>query len=145
TFTAILRPASRVRLDEIYILSRLDTLPDRTPVLGPTSSPILINRLLRSRANIQFTRALSLRTIVDYNGLVSDQSLVAEDGYKRLTADVLLTWMLHPGTAVYVGYSDLYENERFLNAVPPVLQRTGAPTMSLARQVFVKLSYLWRF
>jgi hypothetical protein len=141
---ATLRPSPRIRLDEIYIFSRLDTRPNAPPVVHPMSRPILTNQLMRSRMNVQFTRAVSLRAIVDYNGLASDQSLVSEDGYKRLTADVLLTWMLHPGTAFSVGYSDQYENERLISVVPPVLQRTGAPTMPLARQVFVKFSYLWR-
>jgi hypothetical protein len=145
TFTASFRPTPRVRLDEIYILSRLESRPNSGPVVSSAPHQILTNQLVRSRMNVQFTRALSLRTIVDYNGLVSDKSLVAEDGYKRVTVDVLLSWLLHPGTAVYVGYSDQYENERLLNVVPPVLQRTGAPTTSSARQVFVKLSYLWRF
>ena len=29
---------------------------------------------------------------------------------KRFGLDFLFTYLLHPGTAVYVGYTDIYEN-----------------------------------
>lgn len=58
--------------------------------------------------NYQFTRALSLRGILDYNAILPNESLVALDRRKHLTADVLVTYLMHPGTAVYVGYTDGY-------------------------------------
>ncbi|MBI3667750.1 MAG: hypothetical protein HY236_16225 [Acidobacteria bacterium] len=53
--------------------------------------------------NYQFTRALSLRAIVDYNGLLPNPSLVRYERAKGLTGDVLLTYLLNPGTALYIG------------------------------------------
>ena len=55
--------------------------------------------------------------------------------------DVLLTYLVHPGTAIYVGYTDGYDNVRSIRpgSCP------SAPTTSTGRQFFVKTSYLFRF
>jgi hypothetical protein len=63
---------------------------------------------------------------------------------KRLTADVLVTFLLNPGTALYLGFTDRYENLFIANTDPRTLARTGMPDTSTGRQFFVKLSYLWR-
>jgi hypothetical protein len=52
---------------------------------------------------------------------------------------------LNPGTALHVGYTDLYENLRLNPAISPALTRTVSPELNTGRQVFVKLSYLLRF
>jgi hypothetical protein len=52
--------------------------------------------------------------------------------------------MLHPGTALYVGYTDLYDNLRLDPALSPALQRTASPAFNTGRQVFIKLNYLLR-
>jgi len=52
---------------------------------------------------------------------------------------------VNPGTAFYVGYTDRYENLAIGSGSPPSLFRSRSPDMSVGRQVFVKLSYLWRF
>jgi predicted porin len=94
--------------------------------------------------NYQFTRALSLRGILDYNSILPNASLVALDRRKHLTADVLVTYLMHPGTAVYVGYTDGYDNFR-RDETTGGLTLGGGPTTSTGRQVFVKASYLFRF
>jgi hypothetical protein len=53
--------------------------------------------------------------------------------------------MLHPGTALYVGYTDIYENLTFNPSRPPYLQLAGFPNLNTGRMAFVKLSYLLRF
>jgi len=63
---------------------------------------------------------------------------------RRWSVDVLLTYLLNPGTALYVGYRDGYENLA-IQGNPPGLYRTDEPTLSTGRQLFVKLSYLFRF
>jgi hypothetical protein len=151
TLSVTLRPAPRVRLDETYIVSRVDGRPHSASIPAATSQNVFVNHLVRSRANVQFTRALSLRTIIDYNDLVSNRTLTALDGYKQVTGDVLVTWLLNPGTAVYVGYTNrsesvqTYEKVRLLSTAPPLLPATSQSTTSLGRQLFVKVSYLWRF
>jgi hypothetical protein len=93
--------------------------------------------------NYQFTRELSVRGILDYNGVLSNPLLVALDRTKHLTADVLVTYLLNPGTAVYVGVTDGFDNI----ALDPVsgLRPTRNPTTSTGRQFFIKTSYLFRF
>jgi hypothetical protein len=140
-----LRPSSRLRLDETYIFNRLQARPGAPLPAAATGADIFNLHLARSKANYQFTRALSLRAIVDYNAVLPDSTLVALTNDKRITADVLLTYLLNPGTALYVGYTDRYANLRLDPADPPGLLPTGPPTTSVGRQIFVKMSYLLRY
>jgi hypothetical protein len=51
--------------------------------------------------------------------------------------------LLNPGTAIYVGVTDGFDNL----ALDPItgLRATRNPTTSTGRQFFVKTSYLFRF
>jgi hypothetical protein len=84
------------------------------------------NHLLRSKVNYQFSRPLSFRVIVDYNGLAGNPLLVDLERTKRLNYDLLLTYMLPPGTAFYVGYPDRYENLLVDRTDPLRLRRTAS-------------------
>ena len=128
------RPSSRLLLEETYLYSRL-TQP---------SVSIFDNHIVRSKVHYQFTRALSLRGILDYNAVLPNPTLVALDRRKHLTADVLLTYLAHPGTALYFGYTDGYDSLR-QDPLDASYRPGGAPTFSTGRQVFVKSSYLIRF
>jgi hypothetical protein len=129
------RPASGLRLDETYIYSHLGarTDPPRT---------IFDNHIVRSKVNYQFTRELSVRAILDYNAVLSDPSLVSLARTKHLAGDILLTYLVHPGTALYIGYTDGYDSVHLTDGS---LVPTRAPTTSTGRQFFVKTSYLFRF
>lgn len=145
SFGFTLRPTPQFRFAQTYLYSRLLTresslLPQIPPLAG-----IFNNHILRSKLNYQFTRALSLRAIVDYNAVLPNPSLVALRNTKRFTTDFLLTYLVNPGTALYIGFTDGYENLAFIPTVQPILQRTGSPTTSTGRQFFVKMSYLFRF
>ena len=76
-------------------------------------------------------------------GSRTNPALVSLDRTKHLTADILLTYLLNPGTALYVGVSDGFDNL----ALDPVngLRPTRNPTTSTGRQFFIKTSYLFRF
>jgi hypothetical protein len=145
TVTLTLHPAPRIRFDQMYIYSRLGARAGFTPTGVPSSAAVYNNHLVRWRTNIQFTRALSLRTIVDYNALLSNAALLEAEGYKRITGDVLLTYQINPGTALYVGYNNSYENLALDANEPSGLRRTLLPTIPTNRQIFVKLNYLFRF
>jgi hypothetical protein len=132
-----LRPTPRLRLDETYIYSRL-----RDPA---TAATVYNNHILRSKTTYQHSRELSFRAIVDYNSVLPNTSLVALDRTKRLGYDLLATYLLNPGTAFYVGYTDIYGNLRQDPSRPPHLTPSGFPDMNTGRQFFVKLSYLFRF
>jgi len=129
------RPVSGLRLDETYIYSHLGTRAEQ-------AHTIFDNHIVRSKMNYQFTREFSLRVIFDYNAVLSDASLVSLERTKHFAGDVLLTYLIHPGTAFYVGYADGYDSIELGSAgVVPI----NSPTTSTGRQFFVKTSYLFRF
>jgi hypothetical protein len=113
--------------------------------LATARSGIFNNHIARSKVNYQFSRELSLRAILDYNGVLPNRALASLEPAKRLGYDVLLTYMLHPGTALYVGATDIYENWTMNPLLPPYVQRSPIPGLNTGRQVFVKLSYLLRY
>lgn len=131
------RPLPNLLIDETYILSHLAAGAD-----SGHHGRVFDNHIARTRVNYQFTRELSARAILDYNGIWANQSLVALDQDRRLTADVLLTYLLNPGTALYVGYTDGYQNVAFDDLG---LRTIARPTTSTGRQLFIKTSYLLRF
>jgi hypothetical protein len=152
TFGFTLRPSSRLRLDETLIYNRLGTRDGWvTPPFSPGQS-IFNNYLNRTKLNYQFTKELSLRLILDYNATIANTNLLdlqtnlggSDDGpfapTKQFTTDVLLTYLLHPGTAVYLGYNNGY-SDLSLRGLPP----QGAPNNSTSRLFFVKVSYLLRY
>ena len=147
--TLTFRPTSRVKLDEIYLLTRFSTSADSfagmaaPPVPRPTA--VFVNHLIRSRLNYQFTRELSLRVIFDYNATLENPALIDLDRRKRFTGDILLTYLLHPGTALYLGYTDQLENIGLIAGPPPGVTRLAFPSTTTGRQFFAKLSYLFRF
>ena len=139
------RPFAQLRLDETYLFSRLSTRDVVQTPDGPADGDIFNNHILRTKVNFQFTRALSLRGIVDYDAILPSASLVALDREKRLAFDLLGTYMLNPWTAVYVGYTDAYENLELQSPRDRPLVRAGGPTVSVGRQLFVKVSYLLKY
>ena len=106
------------------------------------ASVFLNHHLTRTRVNYQFTRALSLRLIADYNAVLENAALIDLQRQKRITGDVLLTYLIHPGTALYLGYSDRLENLGLFNGV---VRPIGFPSTTIGRQFFAKISYLFRF
>jgi hypothetical protein len=152
-----LRPSSRFRFDETYLFYRLGTRSGSTPPGFKPGQNIFNNHLMRSKLNYQFTKELSLRLILDYNATIANTSLLdlqtnlgSFDGgpiapTKRFTTDVLLTYLLHPGTAVYLGYNNGYSDLLLHPAASPFVTAQGAPNNSTSRLFFIKLSYLLRF
>jgi hypothetical protein len=133
-FHVTVRPTSRLRLDESYFYTRL-----------AESRTVFNDHVVRSKTSYQFTRALSLRAIMNYHGVLPNPDLVALDRTRKLGFDVLFTYLLHPGTALYAGYSSSFENFTFNPAENPAWRRTGMPTGLDGLQLFVKLSYMFRY
>ncbi len=132
----VIRPGRRFKLEEIYYFSHLSTL-ERGPA-------VFNNHLLRSQVNYQFTRELSVRAILDYTGVLPNASLVSIDRAKTVTADLLFTYLVNPGTALYAGYTNTHDNLALFPGNPAFTQRIGDPSTITGRQIFVKLSYLLR-
>lgn len=145
TLGVTLRPTSRLRIDQTYIFDRLGTMSKQSVRGVPKSAAIFNDHLFRTNVNYQFTRALSLRAIVDYDATLPNPALVDLERSKHLTGDLLLTYLLHPGTAVYLGYTDRRENLAFDPNDPSSLRRTNFPGFPTGRQFFAKISYLLRF
>jgi hypothetical protein len=131
-----LRPVPRLRLDETYLYSALRS---------PQDESVFHNHIFRSKANFQFNREMSLRTIIDYSSVLPNPALVNLEKEEHLGLDVLFTYMLNPGTAFHAGYTDLYDNLCLNPSLSPSLCRTNSPDLNTGRQFFVKLSYLFRF
>jgi len=134
-FTLRLMPTPQLQIDETYLFTRL---------AADGRGTVFNNHIWRTKANYQFTREFSLRAIVDYNAVLPNDALVNLDRSKRLGLDVLFTYLLHPGTALHIGYTDNYENLRFDPTVSPLVQRGSFPDTSVGRQIFAKFSYLFR-
>ena len=131
------KPVSRLQFEEKYIFSRLAN--------PATRSVILENHIARSKINYQVTRPLSFRVIVDYNGLSGNPLLADLEHTRRMSYDALMTYLVHPGTALYIGYSDQFENLLIDPTDPLGLRRTPDFLNHLtARQFFIKLSYSFR-
>ncbi|HEV8382908.1 MAG TPA: DUF5916 domain-containing protein [Gemmatimonadales bacterium] len=131
-----LRPTPSLRVDQTALQSRLDTR---------SGARVFTERQLRTKVNYQVNRFLSLRAIVDYKAEFGDTTLADIEDKRKWGADLLVTYLVNPGTAFYLGYTDRYENLAIAPGSPPSLFRSRSPDLSVGRQVFVKLSYLWRF
>ncbi|MGE5361943.1 MAG: DUF5916 domain-containing protein [Bacteroidales bacterium] len=141
---ATLKPVPQFRIEETYIFDSLTTgASSGTP--QPPGTGIFDLHMWRTKANYQFTRALSLRAIVDYNLVTPNTTLVELDPDKRFTLDILATYLVNPGTAVYVGVTDAYADLVVDPRLSPLAPRPGGPMTSTGRQFFVKMSYLFRF
>lgn len=140
-----LRPGPRLRVDGTFFFTRLATRPGSPPPGVAVSGVIFRNQLWRTKINYQFSRALSIRLILDYNDTFTNPNLIAEVPFARWRGDVLLTYLVHPGTALYVGYADRYDSVVVYPTDPPILRMTDSPRTSTARQFFVKVSYLFRY
>ena len=64
---------------------------------------------------------------------------------KSLNPGHLNRYLIHPGTALYIGYTDQLENLGLMPGPPAAATRIPFPSTTTARQVFAKVSYLFRF
>jgi hypothetical protein len=77
--------------------------------------------------------------------VLPDETLIDLETEKRFTADLLVTYLVNPWTAFYVGYNDGYGNVEIDPTFRDRLRPTDSVFNSMGRQVFVKMSYLFRF
>jgi len=134
-----LRPISSLRIDNTYLFSRLR---DRA-----SAAAIFNNHIIRTKWNWQFNRELSFRMILQYTTTLANPSFTSLPTTKQFNADFLLTYLIHPGTAIYVGYNtDLQNIDPALQTAPNGgLVRTRDHLINDGRLFFVKVSYLFRF
>jgi uncharacterized protein DUF5916 len=134
----VVRPAKGLTVENTYIMTRL--LEDNT------NRNIFNNHILRSKWNYQFTKEFSLRLIGQYVTTLANPSLTTLQNTKNFNGDVLFTYLVNPGTAIYAGYNSNMQNlDRSLASTPDGLARTRNTFINDGRQVFVKISYLFRY
>ena len=139
-FTLTFHAAGRLRIDNAYLLEHVRE--------RDTNLTAVTNHIIRTKWNYQFTRNLSARLILQYNAVLSNPAISSLSRTKNFNTDFLITYLIHPGTAVYVGYnSDLANLDPNL-AVDPVtsaILTTHNGYINDSRQFFVKASYVYRF
>ena len=137
-FTLIFHASGRLRIDNTYLLEHIR---ERDSHLTAVT-----NHIVRSKWNYQFTRELSARMILQYNSVLSNPLISSLSPTKNFNADFLITYLVHPGTAIYVGYNSNLQNlDRGLIPTSTGLRTTPDGFINDSRQFFVKVSYLLRF
>ena len=133
------RPLNALTIDNTYLMNR-----DRDPL---TSLNEFNTHIIRSKWNYQITKELSVRFIGQYNTVIANPFFTTLQNTKNFNADFLITWLLHPGTAVYVGYNSNLQNlDRSLGYDPDGnLLRTQSRFINDGKQIFVKVSWLFRY
>jgi hypothetical protein len=141
---ATVRPVNGLTMENTYLLTRL--------VDPRTNLSIFNNHIIRSKWNYQFTKEFSLRLTGQYvstlanNALTGPAALTSLQNGKQFNGDVLFTYLVHPGTAIYAGYnSDLQNLDPSLLQTPDGLLRRRSAFINDGRQIFIKLSYLFRY
>jgi hypothetical protein len=134
-----IRPSPRLRVEPSYLFSTLTH--DGQTSLAPGA--VFTNHIVRTRLQYQFSRAISGRAIADYSAVLPNEDRVRLTRDKRVGFDALVTIQTGPGTALFVGYTAALQNVR-VAAEDGTLERLTNPTALTGRQLFVKLSYLWR-
>jgi hypothetical protein len=141
-----LQPLRQLTVDNTYLLDREHSVANGAFVYE--------SQVFRMKINYQFTQALSARAIVEYDSTLANPAETSLLRTKEVGTEALLTWLPHPGTAIYIGYNnDLQNLDRSLcNRLPGGAcdpNNTVAPRSSQflndGRQIFVKASYLFRF
>ncbi len=145
--TMSIKPTGHLEIDNTYILDRV--------LNGAAHHSSFNNHIIRSQWNYQFTQALSLRTILQYNGLLANPTYSSLQTTKDFSLNFLITYLVHPGTAVYVGYNSNLENLIPGLCLPVAGQSVGCDPnggglvrsnglINDGRVFFVKVSYLFR-
>ena len=140
------QPLRQLTADNTYLLDR--DLSVRSGAF------VYESQTFRTKLNYQFTRSFSARLIVEYDSTLANAAETSLVRKKQVGTQALLTWLPHPGTAVYIGYNNDLQNldralcNRSSNGVcdpsSPVSPRSSQ-FLNDGRQIFIKASYLLRF
>ncbi len=128
------RPIDRLRVSNTYLFTELET---------DSGVKVFSNEIIRSSWNYQFTRAMSLRFIAQYEETDAGPATRLRDR-KNMNFDLLLRYVLNPWSALYLGYNS---NSSNFDIIDFEGERELVLTNDLKRdgdQVFVKFSYLFQ-
>jgi Domain of unknown function (DUF5916) len=141
-----LQPVHQLTIDNTYLLDR------NFEVAGGAFA--FESQAMRSKVNYQFTRALSARVTVEFDPTLANPAETSLLHSKQVSTQALLTWLPHPGTAVYFGYTNDLQNidrslcNRLSSGICDPDNTTlprGDSMLNDGKQIFLKASYLFRF
>ena len=151
------RPIKPLKIENSYLFDRLRANNSAflyEQALFPGAGRGIFNdHILRTKINWQFTPQLSMRIILQYNSLLAGTPGVGSPytylpTQKQFNADFLISYLIHPGTAIYVGYNSDLQNLNIVSMTPTApgyVSNTARGFMNDSRQLFVKASYMFRF
>jgi hypothetical protein len=140
------QPTQKFTTDNTYLLDRNHS--------ATSGAPVYESQTFRTKLNYQFTRSLSIRAIAEYDSTLVNPAETSLQRKKQIGTQALITWLPHPGTAIYIGYNDDVQNlDRALcNRMPNGACDPNNPEpprspnyLNDGRQFFIKASYLFRF
>ncbi len=141
------KPISSIDLQNSYVYTHFTDVTNGDVVYD--------NHELISRWNCQMTKALSFNLIGQYISTLPNPEYTSLANSKSLFADALVTYLPHPGTAVYFGYIGNFANvNRALctrddngscDTNDPILPPTYSQLANTGKTLYVKVSYLLRF
>jgi hypothetical protein len=113
------------------------------------------NHQIVERWNLQMDKAWSLKFIGEYLATLPNSTYASPANLKDAYGNVLLTYLPHPGTAFYVGFTTDYVNldpdlctriqGGVCNANEPILPTTSSPQLNDQRIFYMKINHLFRF
>jgi len=124
-----IRPTRGLTIDNAYLFDRNVRPEDNRQMYS--------SHVLRSKWNWQLSRELSVRVIAQYDGLAADPRFTSANTGRSVNGDFLLTYLVHPGTALYIGYNTNFSR-------PPQIGSSPDEFVNDGHQFFVKASYLFR-
>ena len=135
--TMTIRPLTKLEVDNTYILERLTSREENASVFN--------NDIYRSKWNWQFSPRLGVRTIFQYDTVLPNRALTSLKPLKQFNADFLVSYIVNPWTALYVGYNHDLQNLYLIpTSTGSQLIRTNR-FLNDGRQFFVKCSYFFGF
>ena len=142
-----LKPARSLDLSSSYEFDRFTQ---------PTGGAVVYdNHQIVERWNLQMDKAWSVKFIGEYLATLPNGAYTSVSNNKDVYGDLLLTYLPHPGTAFYFGYTTDYVNlnsnlctrnvDGTCNGNYPILPTTSAPQMNDQHILYVKINHLFRF
>jgi hypothetical protein len=113
------------------------------------------NHQLVERWNYQMNKAWALNFIGEYLATLPNDTFTSLTNYKDVYGNVLLTYLPHPGTAFYLGFTTDYVNlnsnlctrdtDGLCDTNDPILPTTSTPQLNDQRIIYMKINHLFRF
>jgi hypothetical protein len=142
-----IKPAKPLNLASSYEFDRFSD-----PATGAVAYD---NHQIVERWNFQMDKAWSLNFIGEYLATLPNNAFTSLSNSKDAYGNVLLTYLPHPGTAFYIGYTTDYVNlnadlctrgpDGLCNANYPILPTTGSPQLNDQHILYMKINHLFRF